>query len=107
MSEDKPAFPDVNEDPGIFRDARGNFHILTHDFGQPTGGHAFSKDGLSWTFAGNAYGNGMEYEDGSVVSFSRRERPQVLSLGGEPAFLFTGVQPQAGLSYTQVQPIVR
>ena len=103
---DAPAFDDIQEDPGIFRDRNGNFHILTHDFGQPTGGHAFSKDGLSWTFAGNAYGTKMEYDDGTSISFSRRERPQVLSLDGHPSYLFTGVQPQTGLSHTQIQAIV-
>jgi len=36
---------------------------------------------------------------------ARRERPQVLSLGGKPALLFTGVNPRSGMSWTQVQPI--
>jgi hypothetical protein len=49
---DEPVFPDINEDPGLFVDTRGNFHILTHDFANPTGGHAYSEDGLIWKFAG-------------------------------------------------------
>ena len=101
-------FPDVQEDPGIFRDARGNFHILTHDFADPTGGHAFSADGLNWTFAGQAYGRTMQLANGSSVSFSRRERPQVLVLDGKPAFLFTGaLNAGTGRCATTVQPIAR
>ena len=91
---------------GLFLDTRGNFHILTHYFGRSgPGGHAFSTDGRSWKFAGQAYGPHMTYTDGSSIDFGRRERPQVLSLNGTPSFLFTGVQPKSGLSYTQVQPI--
>lgn len=67
-------FPDVNEDPGLFVDTRGNFHILTHNFASSgPGGHAFSKDGLSWTFAGGAYNSSgavdftIRYENGTSV----------------------------------------
>jgi hypothetical protein len=101
----EPVFHNVNEDPGIFQDGRGNFHMLTHDFERPTGGHAFSPDGLSWTYAGNAYGSSIAYDDGSSETISRRERPQVLMLDGLPALLFTGVQPTEGLPFTFVQSI--
>ena len=98
----------MQEDPGIFRDERGNFHMLTHDFAQPTGGHAFSTDGLNWTFAGNAYGMNMALDDGSSVNFQRRERPQVLVLDGKPAFLFTGaLAASTGRCATTVQPIAQ
>ena len=99
-------FSDDSFSSGLFVDARGNFHLLTHYFGRSgPGGHAFSADGRSWKFAGQAYGPRMTYTDGSGIDFGRRERPQVLSLNGTPSFLFTGVQPKSGLSYTQVQPI--
>ena len=104
---DKPVYPDVNEDPGLFVDARGNFHIVSHYWKHGPGGHAFSADGRSWSFAGQAYGFEMNYTDGSSVTLKRRERPQVVSIGGEPAFLFTGAMPEHGLSRTQVQPINR
>ena len=56
VSQASPAFPDINEDPGLFLDQRGHFHMITHYFG-PSGpaGHAFSEDGLTWKFAGQAY----------------------------------------------------
>jgi hypothetical protein len=103
---DDPAFPIINEDPGIFQDASGNFHILTHYFGPDgPGGHAFSRDGVLWKFAGTAYNFSLQYENGNAVELARRERPQVLSLDGKPAWLFTGVQPKQGPSHTLVQQI--
>ena len=30
IKSDQPVFKDINEDPGLFRDARGNFHMFTH-----------------------------------------------------------------------------
>jgi hypothetical protein len=112
-----PAFTEQNEDPGIFRDKRGNFHMITHYFAkektcgeghtcQGPGGHAFSANGLDWEFAGQAYDSTQDYEDGSKEQFSRRERPQVLMVDGEPAFLFNGVLPQnSQLPFTLVTPI--
>jgi hypothetical protein len=49
------------------QDARGNFHVLSHAaWGAPgPGGHSFSADGRSWTFAGQAYGYDLEYTDGT------------------------------------------
>ena len=57
---DAPVFTTLNEDPGIFQDHRGSFHMLTHMFSNSShspgfGGHAFSANGLDWTFAGQAY----------------------------------------------------
>ena len=102
---EQPIFPDVMEDPGIFRDERGNFHIVSHYWKNGPGGHGVSKDGLSWTFVGQAYGYDIAWANGSTSTLAGRERPQVVSLGGKPALLFTGVRPEHGLSYTQVQPI--
>jgi len=101
---DSPVFEDVNEDPGLFRDARGNFHMLTHYF-TTTGGHAFSRDGLSWTFAGSAYEHDIALANGTSFHVGRRERPQVLVLEGEPAFLYVGVQMDDGRSLTLGQAI--
>ena len=56
---DAPAFTIMSEDPGIFRDVRGNFHMITHLLkGCPNkacggpGGHFYSPNGLDWSFAG-------------------------------------------------------
>merc|ERR1712146_838459 len=97
-----------HEDPFIFRDGRGNFHMLTHYFAT-AGGHAFSRDGLSWTFAGSAYDKTISLRNGRSLHVNRRERPQVLMLEGEPAFLYSGVAlpSHAGASFTFAQEIVR
>ena len=87
------AWPNQTEDPGIFRDARGNFHIIGHSLKNSfPGGHSFSRDGLSWTFAGSAYGFDVAFTDGSKSRYGRRERPQVLVVDGEPTVLYNGVE---------------
>jgi hypothetical protein len=64
------------------------------------------QDGIHLTFAGVAYDLWLHYADRNSTRVARRERPQVLSVDGKPAFLFTGVDPHSGMSWTQVQPIV-
>jgi hypothetical protein len=110
-----PVLAEQNEDPDVFRDRRGNFHMLTHYFGPnkrtkgAAGGHAFSRDGRVWHWAGVAYSGKIEHANGTVVTVQSRQRPQVLLVNGEPAVLFTGVQPKNGkeLAYTVAQPIAR
>ena len=82
------------EDPDIYEDERGNFHMLTHNiypcrlknesawptsnFGGGCGGHAFSRDLFTWTYSPQAaYSSVVRYEDGSI-SDTGRERPQVV-----------------------------
>ena len=45
-------FPINGEDPYLYRDKRGNFHIIFHlfNYNLSTVGHAYSTDGVSWTF---------------------------------------------------------
>lgn len=109
------------EDPHVWRDARGNWHLLMHSL-EPGGGfnggpkigrHAFARASPSaaWTFnnATLAYNTTVPFTDGSVVTMYRRERPQLFfSDDGAmtPLYLTTGVQ-QWGQpsSYTLVQPL--
>eukprot|EP01051_Picozoa_sp_SAG22_P006636 SAG22_NODE_440_length_10484_cov_19.751661_10_plen_161_part_00 len=113
-----PLWPEQCEDPShIWQDTRGNFHMLVHffarednDAGTNPGGHAFSRDGVRWTFAGQAYTMNVTMEGGAVVAMKRRERPFVLLVDGVPAFLFTAVSPtnktvNRGFSYTLAQGI--
>ena len=93
-----PALGDANvEDPYIWVDRRGVFHAVMHsmDAGQPfCGGHAFSADGIAWTYTGYAYSNAANYSDGSWEVFARRERPHLLFAqdGTTPIALSNGVQ---------------
>lgn len=104
------AFPQVGlEDTYMWHDPRGNFHALFHAFGDgcspscknDVGGHAFSRDGASWTYASKEFGfaqNGaydlnVTLRNGSVVELFRRERPHLLlDKAGNPEYLTNGVQ---------------
>ena len=52
-----------------------------------------------------AYSFELTWNDGTKERLSRRERPQVLMVGGKPSVLFTGAKPQTGFSYTLAQRI--
>jgi hypothetical protein len=49
-----------------------------------SGGHAFSANGINWTYTGVAFNASGEYTDGMPFAFSRRERPH-------PVFAADGV----------------
>ncbi|KAE9994292.1 hypothetical protein EG327_000138 [Venturia inaequalis] len=117
--------PTWAEDPFLYRDYRGYFHVLAHwmiDLSlEPSrkyprvGAHMFSRklEG-PWMFRpeyGPAFTSEVKFEDGSVENFGRRERPKVFFVGGEGrmggAVLVTGVQKmgKGGGSFTLVQGI--
>lgn len=111
--------PQANEDPHIYVDKRGNLHMIAHSMCDAwpkclaVGGHAASADGgLTWHYSGGAaYSTTVQYEDGSAVTYARRERPEmILNEHGDPTHLVTGVVEkgsggQHDLSWTLVQPI--
>ena len=86
------------EDPGVFRDARGNFHMLFNansghkhcGAGVPCGGHSWSRDGISWSPPTiPAFGTTVHYQDGSTVNWDYVERPQIVQDSkGVPLTLF-------------------
>ena len=64
----------MEEDPCIWRDARGNFHSLTHF----THGHGFSGDGTTWHWSSTAaWKTTLKLSNGSVVPIRDSERPRV------------------------------
>eukprot|EP00041_Stephanoeca_diplocostata_P010867 m.174123 g.174123 ORF g.174123 m.174123 type:complete len:448 (+) comp18321_c0_seq3:89-1432(+) len=76
-----------SEDPSVFQDPRGNFHLLTNvnnahkhcASGVACGGHAFSRDALTWSdlFVG-AFGPVITFTNGTVYNAAYVERPQVV-----------------------------
>lgn len=119
-AHDYPIFPENTEDPFVWRDKRGNFHMLVHSLesgggfgsGPKVGRHAYATGWDStWTFNNDtlAYSTYVEFTDGTATNFSRRERPQLyFSKDGEmtPLFLTNGVQEvNSSQSYSVVQPI--
>lgn len=115
-----PVFPESNEDPFVWRDKRGHYHMLLHSL-EPEGGfgdgpkvgrHAWAREYTGpWTFGNRslAFSTAVEYGDGSKIDFYRRERPQLyFSNDGKmtPLFMTTGVQPRNNpMSYTVIVPI--
>jgi hypothetical protein len=99
------------EDPFLYTDFRGNFHVLFHVYNtsepfdqcanSTVSAHSFSADGLAWhTAAAQPYGtqvttttnNGLGVGGGGVVTVSTRERPKLLfNSDGVPTHLLNGV----------------
>ena len=94
------------EDPCLWFDRHGHWHILFHVYSlapfrqhhERYSGHAFSMDGLVWTFSDvEPYGGTVRFADGSVKAFSTRERPQLHFMDASrsvPTGLVTAVSPQ-------------
>ncbi len=55
------------------------------------GGHAYSRDGLSWSSWTRCYNTSVALADGTTVNFPRRERPKLLfDKDGTPTHLYNG-----------------
>ncbi|GAB5353066.1 hypothetical protein AAMO2058_000006500 [Amorphochlora amoebiformis] len=112
-------FPDLGpagtEDPFVYIDGNGHFHaIFHHMYGMESsynwwllaeGGHAFSVDGVTWTYSGVAWGDPFDrlrgdvvhYKDGTSFRFTRRERPHfIIDEKGRPTHLVTAAQYGTG-----------
>lgn len=69
------------EDPFVYRDCRGGWHMLAHSISPRNQGrvgvHTFSSDGASWTMGrpNLAYTTNVLWADGQTTGLSRRERP--------------------------------
>ncbi|PSN74035.1 hypothetical protein BS50DRAFT_605708 [Corynespora cassiicola Philippines] len=109
-----------SEDPFLWRDKRGNWHILVHwmvdiaERGEKfprVGGHLFSRELTgNWTWKlQEVYNTTVHFTDGSRTDYLRRERPKLFfSDDGEmtPLYLVNGVQQfNSSGSYTLIQPI--
>ena len=79
------AYPE-SEDPSVFRDKRGNFHLLTNvnsdharcAQGVPCGGHAWSRDGFVFSnLTIGAFGPVITFKNGTEWRNAYVERPLV------------------------------
>lgn len=108
------------EDPFLWRDKRGNWHILCHwmiditERGEKyprVAGHMFSRGLMgNWTFKlQDVYNTTVYFSDGERTEYYRRERPKLFfSDDGQmtPLYLINGVQEfDSKASYTLIQPI--
>ena len=90
-----------SEDPSVFVDPRGNFHLFTNvntcharcAAGVPCGGHAWSRDGVAFSnLTVGAFGPVVTFANGTQWSTSYVERPLVtLAADGTPATFFVGM----------------
>eukprot|EP00035_Acanthoeca_spectabilis_P016186 m.327240 g.327240 ORF g.327240 m.327240 type:complete len:272 (-) comp16491_c0_seq6:70-885(-) len=100
------------EDPWVWEDARGNFHMLAHGHWDENGYLAFAEHPEGpWHFRHTpTYTNTLTLTNGSKVTLKQRERPQLLfDDAGRPSILYTGVAPPwakfYGYTYTHAQRI--
>ena len=112
-----------NEDPFIFNDINGNYHLLFHneipDPGHDqyfAGAHAFSKDGYNWVYGGYAYDTNISFigDDDEYYILHSRERPHLVmdKDGVTPLALINGVLVANNTynndrSITFLQPIIQ
>merc|ERR1711971_376424 len=93
------------EDPRLWFDRRGNFHIIYHVWTRKPwpsirySGHAFSKDGFDWRFSGELepYSGTINFTDGTSKTFATIERPQLIFADAArttPVAMVNGVSPQ-------------
>ncbi|KAF7537432.1 hypothetical protein G7054_g3743 [Neopestalotiopsis clavispora] len=110
--------PRWTEDPFLWRDKRGFFHILAHymiditergEKGPHVGVHLFARNYTGpWTFREKAaYNTTVQFTDGTSINYYRRERPKVFfDEDGTPLYLVNGVaEEDSRASYTIVVPI--
>ena len=94
------------QDPFLYQDERGHWHLLMHAMGWTSvGRHAFSRDAANWTISDVApYTADVTFEDGSVQTMLRRERPQLVldAAGTSPLFFSSGVEDYSDHTYTLV-----
>ena len=96
------------EDPTLWFDRTGAFHILWHVYNlepyeahlERCSGHSYSRDGLAWRFSGEdePFDGTLRFVDGSSQALATRERPQLvfadLANRTQPIGLTNGVSSQ-------------
>ena len=81
--------PGSYEDPMLYMDRRGNWHVVWHVYNATTpcgvcddstvSGHHFSANGLDWHASRiEPYTNKVEYTNGSTITVATRERPKLI-----------------------------
>ena len=98
VNQSYPVYDHTSEDPSVFRDQRGNYHMLVNAFPGgcvpkvQQGGHAWSTDGVTWSEPRTgAFNTTVQFTDGTSMVCGRRERPQVhLNEDGLPIAISAG-----------------
>ena len=113
LSPNAPIINASGEDPVLWVDKRGNFHMLYHSFAT-MGGHTFARELAGpWTSSATPpYNVSIAWSNGTTITYAERERPELLlSDTGTPLVLYTAVLLQSpngtgwGYSFTSAQGI--
>ena len=92
----------MHEDPFLFQDRRGSFHIISHNQAPGNvcgdrndhgcGAHIFSPDGYEWTVSRTpVYDVNVLLANGTKATLQTRQRPQILfTEQGKPQVLTNG-----------------
>mmetsp|Transcript_17727 Transcript_17727/g.46280 ORF Transcript_17727/g.46280 Transcript_17727/m.46280 type:complete len:363 (-) Transcript_17727:1552-2640(-) len=74
------------EDPFMWIDKRGNWHIINHAYrndeyercgSSVVSAHWYSADGKAWTWASQPYSHTVQYDDGTSHTYTTLERPNL------------------------------
>jgi hypothetical protein len=74
------------EDPFLWVDRRGNWHIINHAYSNDqyvscgisdVSAHFFSADGVEWTYSPQPYNHTVAYDDGTTHTYTTLERPNL------------------------------
>eukprot|EP01049_Picozoa_sp_SAG25_P001744 SAG25_NODE_83_length_16558_cov_10.239307_2_plen_397_part_00 len=107
----------MHEDPFLFLDRRGNFHLITHnqatdnvcgsrDAGSACAAHLWSRDSYTWTVGRTpVYTPAVQLINGSNATFATRQRPQLLLNRQTGAWFFSVVRYGAAARFPLV-PVV-
>jgi len=100
-----------NEDPYLWMDTRGHFHLLAHRYDYRDGwpqnpnqtmpvlvsGHGYSENGIDWGFnvEQQPYDAVIVFQNGTRQHLSTYERPHLIfeAASGQPTHLVNGVSP--------------
>lgn len=109
LTPEAPIFPFAIEDPYLWIDSRGNFHMLTHkkDKSVPSPerggsvGHTYSRDGVEWHVSANSpVSDTIALKDGTSVTVKKIARPQLFIEDGSPKYLSVGATASGAGDHT-------
>ncbi len=91
------------EDEVLYRDSRGDLHLLMHGFYDKfPGGHGWTTDKTGrtgWEFSETAAYTFAAFLDGKLTTLGQRERPQVVIQNGSITHLFNGARGPKGKEF--------
>ena len=100
------------EDPYIWRDSRGRYHMLAKAMDSRlvpahTGFYAYSENGFQWRLGApaQAYDLTVHWENGNVEKLIKKERPQVLLDGDQPIAVFFATRRQNNEIFNLAVPV--